>query len=391
MTDAVVVSAAATAFGMFTERRLRGLAAEASSAALAESGFEPNDIGLVVFGNAAAGLLTGQEMIRSQVSLGGTALAGRPMVNVENACASSSSAFHLACLAVSSGTYEVALAVGAEKMTSEDRALAARALATAVDVERSSYADALGSAPPRPVFMEIYAAAARRYMERTGATRRDLAAVASKATRNGSLNPIAQVRTPLSVEEVLNAPLIVDPLTRPMCASIGDGAAAVVVCSPECAKRRGVRGIRVLASILGSGRPDGDVDLVERTAAAAYEQAGVGPGDLDLVELHDAAASAELVVYEELGLAALGQGGALIRDGATELGGACPVNPSGGLLARGHPIGATGLAQIVELAQQLRGRAGRRQVEGARIALAENAGGEINPGPAACSVTILAA
>jgi acetyl-CoA acetyltransferase len=379
--DAVVVSAATTAFGIFTETPLRALAAEAADRALAESGFEPDEVGLVVFGNAAAGLLTGQEMIRAQVSLGGSRLAGRPMINIENACASGASAFHLACLAVSSGSYDVAVAVGAEKMTNDDRSLAARALATAVDVE----------AGPFESFMAIYAAAARGYMERTGATRRDVAAVAAKATRNGSLNPVAQVQVPLSVDDVLEARMIVDPLTRPMCSSIGDGAAAVVVCRAELAQRRALNGPRVLASVVGSGRAGGEDDLVERTAAAAYEHAGLGPADLDVVEVHDAAAPAELVIYEELGLASRGQGSRLIRDRVSELGGRCPVNPSGGLLARGHPIGATGLAQIVELTEQLRGRSGARQVDGARIALAENAGGEIGPGPAACAITILAA
>ena len=271
--DAVVASAATTAFGMFTETPLRALAAEAADRALAGSRFEPHEVGLVVFGNAAAGLLTGQEMIRGQVSLGASRLAGRPMINVENACASSSSAFHLACLAVSSGSYEVAMAVGAEKMTNADRTLAARALGTAVDVETSPWTTDVAG----PVFMEIYAAAARRYMERTGATIRDLAAVASKATRNGSLNPIAQAKTPLSVDDVLAARTIVDPLTRPMCSSIGDGAAAAVVCTPELARRRGLAGPRVLASVIGSGKPGGADDLVQRTVAAAYEQAGVGP------------------------------------------------------------------------------------------------------------------
>lgn len=389
--DAVIVSAAATQFGMFTETPLRALAAQAADRALADSSCEANEVGLVVFGNAAAGLLTGQEMIRAQVSLGGSRLAGRPMLNVENACASSSTAFHLACVAVSSGSYEVAMAVGAEKMTHADRSRAARALGTAVDVETSPYASNGDGDAPRPVFMEIYAAAARKYLGRTDATSRDLAAVASKASRNGSLNPIAQVRTPLSVDEVLAARMIVDPLTRPMCSSIGDGAAAVVVCTPEYAKRRGLDPVRVLASVIGSGRAGGEDDLVERTAQQAYEHAAVGPADLDLVELHDAAASAELPLCEELGLTAAGEGARLIREGASELAGRCPINPSGGLLARGHPIGATGLAQIVELTQQLRGQAGERQVPRARTALAENAGGEIEPGPAACSITILAA
>jgi acetyl-CoA acetyltransferase len=391
--EAVIVGSSMTAFGMFTPTRLRELATEAAAGALASSGLAAEEIGLVVFGNAAAGILTGQEMIRSQVLLGGSPLAGRPMVNVENACASSSTAFHLACLAVASGTYDAVLAVGAEKMTSEDRWLAARALASALDVEESPYALSSGrqGEAVRPVFMEIYAAAARRYMEFSGATAGDLAAVAAKATRNGALNPIAQVRDPLTVEEVLAARPIVDPLTRPMCSSIGDGAAAVVVCSPELARHRRREAVHVLASVVGSAAPDGPDDLVERTAAAAYEQAGLGPDDVDVMEVHDAAASAELIIYEEVGLAGPGQGVALLRSGVTDLGGRCPVNPSGGLLARGHPIGATGIAQLVELDTQLRGHAGTRQVEGAQLALAQNAGGEIGPGPAVCAVTILTA
>jgi acetyl-CoA acetyltransferase len=386
--DVVIAATGTTRFGMFTPVRLRELAGRAADRALAGSGLAAENIGLVAFGNAAGGVLTGQEMIRAQVSLGGSQLAGRPMVTVENACASGSSAFHLACLAVSSGTCDAAMVVGAEKMTNEDRSLASRALATAVDVEESPYAES-GETPPGPVFMEIYAAAARAYLERTGATAADLAAVAAKASRNGSRNSIAQVNTPLTEEEVLAARVIVDPLTRPMCSSIGDGAAAVVLCSSRFAAARGVTGPRVLASAIGAGRADRQEDLVARTAARAYEQAAVGPGDLDVVELHDAAASAELIVCEELGLAAEGEAVKLLRDGVTDLDGKCPVNPSGGLLARGHAIGATGIAQIVELADQLRGLAGHRQIDGARIGLAENAGGEIGTGPAACVVTIL--
>lgn len=395
--DVVVVGAAASTFGLFVDLRLRDITASAVDKAMLDAGVTTSELNLVIFGNAAAGLLTGQEMIRAQTSLGESSAAGIPTMSVENACASSSTAFHLGCLAVASGEYRYVLVVGAEKMTHEDRGRAGRALATAVDVERGRRPRAGTEvdpaepqvATPRPVFMEIYAAEARAYMERSGATANDFAAVVAKATHNGSLNPIAQSRTALSAEEVLAARSIVDPLTRPMCSSIGDGAAALVLCSSETARVRGQTGPRVLASVVHSGRVGTKEDVVEGTVVAAYERAGVGPEDLNLAEVHDAAAPAELIITEELGLVGRGDGPKALRDGTTTLGGSCPVNPSGGLLARGHPIGATGAAQIVELVDQLRRRSGARQVEGARIGLAENAGGSLGSGPAACAVTIL--
>lgn len=386
--DVTVIGTGITRFGMFVETRLRELASEAADRALADAGVSAEEVGLVVFGNAAAGLLTGQEMIRAHTALGSSRVAGRPMISVENACASSSSAFHLGALAVASGGYDTVLVVGAEKMTSTDRSRAARALAAAVDVELEPSEDP--ELPPRPVFMEIYAAEARDYMRRTGATVRDLARVAAKNSRNGSLNPIAQNGNALTVDDVLAARTIVDPLTRPMCSSIGDGAAAVVLTRPELAARRGSPGVRVLACAVGAARAGDDGDVVARTARAAYEQASLGPGDIGVCEVHDAAAPAELVIAEELGLAAEGEAAGLVRSGATEISGRIPINPSGGLIARGHPVGATGAAQIVELTDQLRGRAGDRQVARARIGLAENAGGSLGNGPAACVVTILA-
>lgn len=383
----VIVGAGSTRFGMFTDVPLRDLAARAADRALADSGLGPDDVALVVFGNAAAGVLTGQEMIRGQVSLSGSRLAGRPLINVENACASSSSALHLAGLAVSSGRNDVVVVVGAEKMTGHDRSLAPKALATGLDVSGQHPADR--AEQPRPVFMEIYAEAARSYVERTDATPHDFALVAAKASRNASLNPLAQARSPLSPEEILADRMIVPPLTRPMCSSIGDGAVALVVCSPDFAARRGLPGVRILGSAVGAGTADDTGDVVERAVAEAYERSGVGPEDVDVAEIHDAAASAEPIVCEQLGLAKPGEGARLVRGGGTDLGGECTVNPSGGLLGRGHPIGATGLAQLAELVQQLRGRAGARQVEDARIGLAQNAGGHLGAGPAACVVTVL--
>ncbi len=422
MREVYVAGAAMTRFGKFPDTTIRALAEEAARGALGDAGVTAADIGMVFFSNAVAGLLTNQEMIRGQVALRHTGLLGVPMVNVENACASASSAFYLACMAVGSGAADLALAVGAEKLTHEDRARSFAAIGTAVDQqqvaelrqwassgsagsplpgqadslparERSGAAGQAGqSAGKRSFFMDIYAANSRAYMERSGATRQDFAQVAVKSHRHAALNPRAQYRTEVTAEDVLASREIAPPLTLLMCSPIGDGAAALVVCSPEAARRLGAR-VRVRACALVSGRDHGpgEPGSVERAAHAAYEQAGAGPGDLDVVELHDAAAPAELMTYEELGLCGEGEGPALLASGATWLGGRLPVNPSGGLLSKGHPIGATGCAQLVELADQLRGRCGQRQVPGARLALAQNGGGFLGSDAAAMVVTVLSA
>ena len=220
----------------------------------------------------------------------------------------------------------------------------------------------------RSFFMDIYAASSRAYMKSSGATREDFAQVAVKSHRHAALNPYAQYRTEVTVDDVLASREIAPPLTLLMCSPIGDGAAALVVCSPGMARRLGAQ-VRVRACALVSGRDrrPGEPGAVERAAETAYEQAGLGPGDLDVVELHDAAAPAELIIYEELGLCGEGEGPALLASGATALGGKIPVNLSGGLLSKGHPIGATGCGQLVELADQLRGRCGQRQATGARV------------------------
>lgn len=417
MRDIYVAGAAMTRFGKFPDTTIRALAEEAVNGALDDAGVTAADIGMVFFSNAVAGLLTNQEMIRGQVALRYTGLLGVPMVNVENACASASSAFHLACMAVGSGGADVALAVGSEKLTHEDRARSFAAIGTAVDqqqvAELQQWASSGSAGSPLPeqadslpaesrvgaagqaagkrsFFMDIYAANSRAYMEHSGASRQDFAEVAVKSHRHAALNPYAQYRTEVTVEDVLASREIAPPLTLLMCSPIGDGAAALVVCSPEVARRLGAR-VRVRACALVSGRDRGPSELgaVERAAEAAYEKAGIGPGDLDVVELHDAAAPAELMTYEELGLCGEGEGPALLASGATRLGGRIPVNPSGGLLSKGHPIGATGCAQLVELVDQLRGRCGLRQVAGASVALAQNGGGFLGTDAAAMVVTLL--
>jgi len=239
--------------------------------------------------------------------------------------------------------------------------------------------------------MDVYAGMTRHYMERSGATPEDFARIAVKNQANGKLNPKAQYGGDITVEEVLASRVISGPLTLLMCSPIGDGSAAIVLCSEEAARRLGADTVRVRATALVSGRdrtPD-EPGAVERAVAKAYEMAGVGPEDLDVLEVHDAAAPAELMIYEELGLCGPGEGPKLLASGETALGGRVPVNPSGGLLAKGHPIGATGCAQLVELADQLRGRCGARQVDGARVALAENGGGFLGTDPAALVITVL--
>ena len=228
-------------------------------------------------------------------------------------------------------------------------------------------------------------------MERSGATVEDFARVAVKNHHHGARNPKAQYRDEVTIEEVLASREISWPLTLLMCSPIGDGAAAVVVCSDDYARRAGVAPVRVRASTLVSGtdRARGESAAIERAAQQAYDQAGIGPEDVDVVELHDAAAPAELMAYEELGLCPPGDGPKLLGSGDTTLGGRMPVNTSGGLISKGHPVGATGCGQLVELVDQLRGRAGDRQVDGARVALAENGGGFLGVENAAVVVTIL--
>ncbi len=418
MTEVDIIGAAMTRFGKFPDRGIRSLAEEAVGAALTDAGLTATDVGMVFFSNAVAGILTGQEMIRGQVALRYTGLLGKPIVNVENACASASTAFHLAVAAVASGMVDVALAVGAEKLTHDDKARSFAAIGTAVDLSqldelRRWTADAAagsdggaaegsptstlrgqeGSAAEgnRSFFMDVYAANTRSYMSRTGATVEDFAQVAVKSHQHAALNPNAQYRTPVTVAEVLASRTVSRPLTLLMCSPIGDGAAAVVVCSAERARRLSAQPVRVRGCVLVSGtdRANGEPGAVERAAAQAYEQAGIGPQDLDVLEVHDAAAPAELITYEELGLCRPGDGPGLLRSGETRLGGSRVVNPSGGLLSKGHPIGATGCGQLVELADQLRGRCGKRQVEDARVALAENGGGFLGNDAAAMVVSVL--
>jgi len=406
--NAVIAGVGMTQFGKHLGTGLKALGAEAVLAAIHDAGIETGDLQAAFVGNAAAGLVTGQECIRGQVVLRSIGIGKIPVVNVENACASGSTALNQACAMVSTGFYDVVLALGVEKLYDPDKRKSFAAFSGAVDVEvvsallealrQSASAQGAGSAggggagEKRSMFMDIYAAAARAHMQRYGTTVEQFAAIAAKNSFHGSLNPRAQFREVLSVADVLGAPMIAEPLTRPMCSPIGDGAAAVIVMSERKARAVGVsRPVRVVASVLHSGWDHGgdEPGTVELCAHDIYEEAGIGPKDLSVVECHDASAPAELMAYESLGLCAKGEGGKLIDSGATKLGGRIPVNTSGGLLRKGHPVGATGIAQIVELTEQLQGRSGPRQVDGAKVALAHNGGGAIGADAAAMCVTVL--
>ncbi|MCK9248287.1 MAG: thiolase family protein [Solirubrobacteraceae bacterium] len=395
MDPIVIVGTGVTPFGKFRNVPLREHCNAALADALADANLTAADVGMVFFGNAAGGVTQGQESIRGQAALRDTGLLGLPIFNVDNACASSTSAVQLAAMAVRSGSCEVALAVGAEKLTHRDRERTFAAFTAAVDQERIDElrrmsADA-GTVGDGSIFMDYYALNTLEYIERSGATPEDFADVVVKNRAHGVLNPKAQYRSETTVEAVLDSRDVSGPLKLLMCSPIGDGAAAVVVTTPERAASLGVPAVRIAASALVSGTAEGRPTATQRAAAQAYEASGLGPEDLDVIELHDAAAPAELMTYEELRLCPEGDGPVLLASGATRLGGRLPVNPGGGLIARGHPIGATGCAQIVELADQLRGRCGDRQVPGARVGLAENAGGTIVLDNGVSTVTILTA
>lgn len=349
-------------------------------------------------------------MIPGQITLREMGFEGIPMVNVENACASGSTALNLAAQFLKAGEGDVALAVGAEKMWIGDKAKMFSLFDGAWDVstveENTEKLMALGkgidvpndttSDKPFSVFMAIYGAFGLAHMRTFGTTQKQIAAIAAKNHMHSVENEKAQFRAPYTVDEILSAPPITYPLTLPMCAPMSDGGAAAVLMTEAGLKKFGIsrdRAIEVRASVIqtGSNRAPEDYEnhLTAIAARRAYEIAGIGPQDVSVAEVHDATAVGELIQIENLGLFPFGEGGAASERGDTSIGGRVPVNPSGGLECKGHPIGATGLGQVYELVSQLRGECGPRQVEGARIAIAENGGGLIGIEEAVASILIL--
>jgi acetyl-CoA acyltransferase len=412
MSDAYIVGVGTTPLGKHWDSSVKQLTAKAVDQALVDAGITREAIGVAWFCNTRQGVLEGQHNIRGQCALRACGFERIPVFNTDNACASSSSGLAQAWAAVKSGAYDVALVVGTEKMNyrdknqemfeafkgSWDRDLADEQMKVLLAMGEGMPlpAEARVEGGQRSVFMDIYAAQARYHMARFGTTQRQIAEVAAKNHWHSQWNPNAQYREPMTNDEVLQDKLISWPMTRAMCAPMSDGAGAIVVASEQALARfdrkRAVR-IRGIGASSGSNRTPDEVEhhLTRHAALRAYELAGLGPVDVSLAEVHDATAFAEILQSENCGFAAYGEGGPLVESGATRLGGRLPINASGGLLSKGHPIGATGAIQIHELVTQLRGEAGQRQVAGARIGLAENGGGFYGLEEAACVVTVLEA
>ncbi len=403
MRDVAVVGVGMTPFGKMLEKSLKDLTRDAVESAMTDAGLRKGDIEAAYFGNAAAGLMTGQEMIRGQVALSAMGIDTIPIFNVENACASSSTAFHLGWLGVASGMYDCVLVVGVEKLYHADKRKSFDALSSAIDVEsgatflrdfaaRKGLRDAVlgeGSGESRSIFMDMYSFYVRPYMERYGLTREHFAMLSVKSHRNGASNPYAQYRKEVTLEQVLNSGDVVYPMTRMMCAPIGDGGAAVILCSREKAARLGVPPVWVAASVIGSGSLRAEEEAIAGgLAPKLYEQAGVGPSEVDVIEVHDAAAPSEILALIQMGFCSGEDSVRWIEEGVLEIGGSLPTNPSGGLQSKGHPVGATGAGQIFEIVTQLRGRAGKRQVANPKVGMTHNGGGILGADAAAMVLNI---
>lgn len=376
MTPAAVLGVGMIPFGKYPERQLTDLAWPAVKAAILDFGVPPSDIGAAYCGAVFGGMMSGQRILAR------VGLSGIPITNIENACSSSSTAFRQAVIALASGECDVALVIGVEKLSKFGGGT--------LPLEAEDWEVSQGMVMPA-----LYAMRAKRYMHEFGLTPEQLAKVSVKNRRHGALNEDAQIRKVVSVQEVLASRPIADPLTLLQCCPTGNGAAAIVLCASRVAGRYRRDPIQVLASELTSGRYTNgfrDMTLPEitvRGAKKAYEEACIGPEDIDVAEVHDAFSIAEILYYEAFGFCGRGEGGGMLDRGETSLGGRLPVNPSGGLLSKGHPIGATGAAQIVEIVRQLRGQCGARQVVDAKIGLAHATGGGISGfDHGACSIHI---
>jgi len=373
MRDVAIIGVGMTAWGELWEKSLRTIWAEAALAALEDAGVDRVDF--MTVGCMSPGLFIGQEHIASLLAdeLG---MAGVPAARVETACASGGLALRTGFAEVASGLSDIVLVTGVEKMNDVDTAETTYALGTAADQEWEAFHGV--------TFPGLYAMMARLHMARYGTTSEQLASVAVKNHANALLNPNAQYHLKLTVEDVLASTMVADPLHIFDCSPITDGAAAVVIASMDVARE--LAGDRPIVRIAGSGLATDTIALanredltslpaVRKAAERAYAMAGKTPGDIHVAEVHDCFTIAEIMTTEALGFFEPGQGGPAAEKGLTGHGGRIPVNTSGGLKAKGHPVGATGVAQVVEITEQLRGEAGQRQVEGARVGLAQTMGG----------------
>lgn len=376
MRDVAIIGVGLTQFGELWDRSFRDLFVEAGVNAIVDAGIQGEEIDSLYVGNMSGGRFVEQEHIGSLIAdyAGLASKLHVPATRVEAACASGGLALRQAILAVASGHEDIVVAAGAEKMTDVGTDTATDALAAAADRE---WEGILGA-----TFPGLYAMIARLHMHRYGTTGEQLAAVSVKNHHHGTMNPIAQFRNEITIDTVLNSNMVADPLHMFDCSPISDGAAAVVVAPADIAKKYTDTPIYVKASGQASGtislHDRQDITTLDATVVAgqrAFKMAGLTPDDIDLVEVHDCFTIAEICAIEDLGFYKKGTGGRAAEQGETALGGRIPVNTSGGLKACGHPVGATGIKQAVEITQQLRGTAGKRQVDGAEIGMTHNVGG----------------
>jgi acetyl-CoA acetyltransferase len=389
--EVVILGVGMTKIGKFMERSFKDLACEAVEGVIKDAGILKKQVQAAYVGNVQAGAISNQIVIQGQVWLRAAGIGDISIVNINNVCATGGSCLHLAWMDVVSGNHDCVLAIGVEKMHSDNRQECFRWMNSSKDMDEVpltregevKHGDALG----------MYARKAQHYMEHDGLTKEQIGKVCAKNHFNASLNPYAQYRQVFTIEEIFASPVISAPIHRSMCATIADGSAAVVLCSAEFAKRVTTRPVFVAASLIRTAAADavpGSPSVAERAARETYERAGMGPSEIDLFEVGDPTSFNEIMSYEELGLCALGEAPALIESGATALTGRSPVNPAGGHEGRGHPAAATGLAQITELVWHVRGQAGERQIPGpVKAALAQIYGGDLGPESAACATTII--
>ena len=361
------------------------LAHQAARLALDDAGLSPDDVSMVVFANALGGALCDQGSIRGQSWLGPLALEGTPVVNVDNSCGSASAALHVGLLSAASGPV---LVVAAEKMWVGHREATIAAVEDGIESgDRHRRREELGEGGGT-VLMKLNAVWAQTLMEERGVTREHLAAAAAKAYAHARANPLVMLHREADVDDVLNSPMVNDPLTRLMCSGHSDGAAAVVLTTED---RPDAPKIRSSRSMSGDGTGEWH-ERMEACAAEVWEESGVDPTEIDLLEVHDATSGEEIWAAEAVGAYGFGEAGPAALKGLSALGGdGVTVNSSGGLVGRGHPVGATGLCQLVEVVTQLRDRAGARQVEGARLGAAVNCGGVLGPDLAWVNVTLVEA
>lgn len=377
MRDVAVIGVGMTKFGRFPETSFEDLGREAITNAINDADIKPKEIEFGYCGNVYGGMCMGQRVLKE------IGIAGIEIINVDNACASGSTALRGVWYAIATGLYDIGIAVGIEKLTHLPPA-------TLVPPGEDLQGE-MGM-----VFPAYFAMIMRKYMETFGTTLEQVAKISVKNHHNGCLNPYSQFQKEVTGEEVLSSRMICDPITLLQCCPTSDGAAAAILCSSSLARRYTSHMITIAASVLRTGNflyTQEDFtfsDLTANVAKKAYEMANVGPEDIDLCELHDAFAINELLHYEELGFCSRGGGGILIEKGETEIGGKIPVNTSGGLLSKGHPLGATGVAQIAEIVWQLRGKAGKRQVKNPKVGLAHLVGGAVTDiENGACTIHII--